>query len=124
MPCRLANPSALPPVGDATATTSISSGIALTDAAIQSAWKREPMIPILTLDTRLRPSRLIGLQWYTPYPFAGRHDVPQCLRHADLGRKVGLQRQLANEREVMLGPCLLRFGVDLAQELLALVLWQ
>jgi hypothetical protein len=51
MPWRRANASAFPLVGDATATTSISSGIAFTEAAMQSAWKREPMIPILTFDT-------------------------------------------------------------------------
>src|SRR6267154_1456863 len=51
MPWRRAKASAFPFVGDATATTSISSGIALTDAAMQSAWKREPTMPILTLDT-------------------------------------------------------------------------
>src|SRR3954465_5766620 len=53
MPCRFANDSALPRVGDATATTSISSGIALTEAAMQSAWRRERTIPIPTLGTRL-----------------------------------------------------------------------
>jgi hypothetical protein len=56
MPWRRANPSALPNVGEATATTSASSGIAFTDAAMQSAWKREPTIPIFTFDTRRSPN--------------------------------------------------------------------
>jgi hypothetical protein len=42
-------------VGDATATTSISSGIAFTEVAMQSAWNREPTIPIFTFDTRAIP---------------------------------------------------------------------
>src|SRR5687768_12142176 len=50
MPWRRANASAFPGVGEATATTSASSGIAFTDAAMQSAWKREPTIPIFTFD--------------------------------------------------------------------------
>src|SRR5689334_544227 len=49
MPCRFANDSAFPRVGDATATTSASSGTAFTDAAMQSAWKRDPTIPTPTL---------------------------------------------------------------------------
>src|SRR5688500_6657856 len=57
MPWRCANASALPNVGEATATTSASSGIAFTDAAMQSAWNREPTIPIFTFDT-LCPSVL------------------------------------------------------------------
>jgi hypothetical protein len=51
MAWRRANASAFPGVGDATATTSASSGIAFTDAAMQSAWNREPTIPIFTFDT-------------------------------------------------------------------------
>jgi hypothetical protein len=50
IPCCFANRSAFPGVGDATATTSISSGIIFTECAMQSAWKREPMIPIRTFD--------------------------------------------------------------------------
>src|SRR5215208_5639454 len=55
MPWRRANDSAFPGVGDATAATSISSGIIFTDAAMQSAWKREPTIPIFTFDTSWSP---------------------------------------------------------------------
>src|SRR6267154_274256 len=50
MPWRLAKSAAWPVVGDATATSSASSGIALTAPAMQSAWKREPTMPTLTLD--------------------------------------------------------------------------
>src|SRR5687767_11035491 len=48
MPKRRANASALPGVGDATATTSASSGIIFTEPAMQSAWKREPTMPTFT----------------------------------------------------------------------------
>src|SRR5882762_9687284 len=50
MPWRLAKSAACPLVGEATATSSASSGIAVTAAAMQSAWKREPTMPIFTLD--------------------------------------------------------------------------
>src|SRR5437899_1467182 len=50
MPWRLAKSVACPLVGDATATSSASSGIAFTAPAMQSAWKREPTMPTLTLD--------------------------------------------------------------------------
>src|SRR5258705_7827535 len=50
MPWRLAKSAAWPLVGDATATSSASSGIAFTAPAMQSAWKREPTMPTLTLD--------------------------------------------------------------------------
>src|SRR5712691_13094374 len=50
MPCRLAKSAAWPLVGDATAMSSASSGIAFTALAMQSAWKREPTTPTLTLD--------------------------------------------------------------------------
>ena len=77
MPCRRANASALPGVGDATATTSASSGIAFTDAAMQSAWKREPTIPIFTFVTsrssvpvcaRSSPCRLAGRERHASRP--------------------------------------------------------
>src|SRR5690349_10742394 len=50
MPWRRANAAACPFVGEATATTSASSGIAFAAPATQSAWKREPRMPILTFD--------------------------------------------------------------------------
>src|SRR6267143_4651081 len=50
MPWSLAKSAAWPVVGDATATSSASSGIAFTAPAMQSAWKREPTMPTLTLD--------------------------------------------------------------------------
>jgi hypothetical protein len=49
MPWRRASAAAFPGVGEATATTSASSGTAFADAATQSAWNREPMIPTFTL---------------------------------------------------------------------------
>src|ERR1700688_1398439 len=49
MPCRSANARARPGVGEATATTSPSSARMRQDAQWMSAWKPEPMTPILTL---------------------------------------------------------------------------
>jgi hypothetical protein len=46
----------MPRVGEATATTSASSGIMRTDVAMQSAWKRDPTIPIFTLDMAILSS--------------------------------------------------------------------
>jgi hypothetical protein len=54
--------------------TSISSGIALTDVAMQSAWKREPTIPILTFDT-LSPSILDHFVGELPLPDGTMRDL-------------------------------------------------
>src|SRR5215208_6640288 len=87
MPWRRANDSALPGVGDATAATSISSGIIFTDAAMQSAWKREPTIPIFTFDTSWSPvgdghgngngfDRIEGMHGIKADECSGMRDVP------------------------------------------------
>src|SRR3954468_19599399 len=110
MPWRRANCSALPGVGDATATTSASSGIIFTDAAMQSAWKRDPMMPIFTFDTSLpvvevrapsRPRGLSGLQRRAADPLPRHEDPAPRLRHSDLGGEVRLQREIAHEPEVV-----------------------
>src|SRR5271169_3614403 len=49
MPCQSANARARPGVGEATATTSPSSARMRQEAQWMSAWKPEPMTPILTL---------------------------------------------------------------------------
>src|SRR5262245_40739386 len=93
---------------------------------MQSAWKREPTMPTFTLDmgrsrVTLAPSRLPGLQRHASDPAARRLHVSQRLRQADLGREIRGVREVAQQMEVMRGAGRLRFGVDLAQELLALV---
>src|ERR1700733_11764692 len=47
---RLAKCSALPGVGEATATSSASWGMIWSEVAWMSAWNWEPMMPILTLE--------------------------------------------------------------------------
>src|SRR4029079_1059527 len=108
MPCRFANASEFPGVGDATATTSASSGIIFTDAAMQSAWKREPTIPTFTFDISVsligvrassRPRGLTRLEGRAADPFARHEDPASRLRHPDLGGEVRLQREIAHENE-------------------------
>src|SRR4051794_39068023 len=110
MPWRRANCSAFPGVGLATATTSASSGIIFTDAAMQSAWKREPMIPIFTFDTKRlavrvgawsSPRGLAGRERHASHPLSRDEDPSPRLRHPDLGREVRARRELAHEIEVM-----------------------
>jgi hypothetical protein len=73
MPCRRAKASAFPVDGEATATTSISSGIAFTEAAMHSAWKREPTIPIPTFDTNVLGSQGTTGATMTAVPVARSH---------------------------------------------------
>src|SRR6266853_5956150 len=63
MPCRLAKPAACPLVGEATVTTSLSYGMAFTAAAMHSAWKREPTIPILTWSCRIFMGLKLRAKW-------------------------------------------------------------
>jgi len=71
--------------------------------------------------TSFRPrSALAGLQWHAAHPLAGRHHVTQRVRHADLRREVGLQRQLSYEREVVFSARGYRFAVYPAQPILAI----
>src|SRR4051812_24326066 len=125
MPCRFANASAFPGVGDATATTSASSGIMRTDAAMQSAWNRDPTIPIFTLVIACAPGPscpcgLTGLERGAAHPLARHHDPPPRLRHPDLGREVRPLREIAHEIEVVSVPLRLCLGIDRAQQFLAL----
>src|SRR5215207_1355898 len=122
MPWRRANASAFPGVGEATATTSASPGIAFTDDAMQSAWKREPTIPIFTFVTirspyrcaRSSPRRLSGCERHASYPLPRHERPPPRFSHADLRREVRAYRELANEREVVAVGAQ-RHRVDLAQ---------
>src|SRR5215217_2659693 len=125
MPCRRANASALPGVGEATATTSASSGIAFTDDAMQSAWKREPTIPIFTFVTRWPsglgsgrscPRRLPRRKRHASYPLSRHERPPPRLRHADLRREVGAHGELAHEREPVRAAGMTGLAVDVAKQ--------
>src|SRR5450759_1796393 len=78
---------------------------------MQSAWKREPTIPIFTFGTmsspvRRRPTssprRLSRCERDASDPFAGNHDVAERLRQPDLGGEEGLKREFTDESEIML----------------------
>src|SRR5215210_1098488 len=91
------------------------------------------MIPIFTLDTNRLvvlvracsgPCRLARLQWHASHPLPRIAHPSSRLRHADLGREVGAERELAHEAEVVRIPRLPRLDVDPAQQLLARRDWQ
>ena len=60
-----------------------------------------------------------GFSGMHPTNLPGHHDPPPRLRHPDLRREVGLQREIAHEIEVVRIALPLRLGVDLAQQRLA-----
>src|SRR3954466_10910732 len=66
------------------------------------------------------PRRLPGLQRDATDPLAWRHDVAQRFRHPGLGREIRLERQLADERKVMIRTRGLRLCVYSAKPILAI----
>src|SRR5690348_16730114 len=96
MPCRLAKSAACPVVGETTATTSPSSGIALTAPAMQSAWKREPTIPIFTWDMLWQSGSLLLAQLGDPrldesLHQCGRRSLRERKAHGPRGHLVSLE---------------------------------
>src|SRR3954471_4917165 len=69
--------------------------------------------------SRSGPRRLPGLQRDATDPLAWRHDVAQRFRHPRFRREIRLERQLADERKVMIRTRSLRLCVNPAKPVLA-----